>query len=263
MKQLITIIFSAAVFSCKKVIEIKVKDSDTKYVIEGIVTNEAGSCKVMISKTNPFYADHNFPIVSNAVVTISDNITQYTLTETSPGIYQNTSLTGVQGHTYRLSVAVDNQSFFASCTMPQPVVLDTLYISSGPFGQFNFATVSFNDPPGINNGYRFVQYLNGRKDPRIFWENDEFTDGEKVTLQLDTGIDKKDDPRNIKSGDEVIIEMQTLDESIYKYWYSLRTGGGDGSGNTAAPANPLTNISGGALGYFSAHTISRRIVTAP
>ncbi len=147
--------------------------------------------------------------------------------------------------------------------MPQPVVMDTLYISPGPFGQFKFASVAYTDPAGINNGYRFVQYLNGAKDPRIFWENDEFNDGERVVIQLDTGVDEKDDPRNIKSGDEVRIEMLSLDEAIYKYWYSLRSGGGDGSGNTAAPANPLTNIIGGALGYFSAHTVHRKTVIAP
>jgi hypothetical protein len=147
--------------------------------------------------------------------------------------------------------------------MPQPVVLDTLYISPGPFGQFRFASISYRDPAGINNGYRFIQYVNGIKDPRIFWENDEFTDGEKVVLQLDTGVDKKDDPRNIDSGEEVTIEMQTLDEVIYKYWYTLRSGGGDGTGNIASPYNPVTNIKGGALGYFSAHTVSRRSVIAP
>jgi hypothetical protein len=59
--------------------------------------------------------------------------------------------------------------------------------------------------------------VNGVKDPRIFWENDEFTDGEAVVTQLDTGIDKKDDPRNINSGDEVTIEMLCLAEAIYKY----------------------------------------------
>ena len=263
INQLILIVLLNCFFSCRKVIEIDVKDSDTKYVIEGIITNEPGSCKVMISQTNPFYADNNFQMVSGAQVKISNNSTQYSLSQASPGIYQNLSIVGVPGQLYQLSVTINNEVFTANCIMPVPVVLDTLYISPGPFGQFKFATIAYTDPANINNGYRFVQYVNGIKDPRIFWENDELTDGEKVVLQLDTGVDKKDDPRNINSGDEVMIEMQSLDEAIYKYWYSLRTGGGDGTGNTAAPANPLTNITGGALGYFSAHTIDRKMVIAP
>ena len=167
------------------------------------------------------------------------------------------------GRRYDLSVTINNLEFTASCTMPQPVVMDTLYVVPGPFGQFRFATVGYTDHAGINNQYRFVQYVNGIKDPAIFWENDEFTDGQKIIVQLDTGVDKKDDPRDIESGDQVTIEMLGLDEAVYKYWYSLQSGGGDGSGNSAAPANPVTNIKGGALGYFSVQTIDRRTVIAP
>ena len=249
--------------SCKKVIDIKVKESDTKYVIEGIITNEPATCKVYISQTNPFNADNNFPLVNDAIVKVKDNRVEFPLTESTPGVYTTNLLNGTPGHTYQLSVAVNNQVFTASCTMPQPVGLDTLYVSPGPFGQFKFATIAYTDPAGINNGYRFVQYLNGEKDPKIFWEDDKLNDGQRVIDQLDTGIDKKDDPRNINSGDEVTIEMLSLDEAIYKYWYSLRSGGGDGSANTATPSNPVTNITGGALGYFSAHTINRKTVIAP
>ena len=101
------------------------------------------------------------------------------------------------------------------------------------------------------------------KDPAIFWQNDEFNDGQTVLIQLDTGINKKDDPRNIKSGDTVTwIEMLGIDEAVYKYWYSLHFNGGDG-GILLLPANPVTNVSGGALGYFSAQTIDRKSVIVP
>jgi hypothetical protein len=255
--------FCFCVCACRKVIDIKIKDSDSKYVIEGIITNEPGVCRVSISHTNAFNQNNIFPAVHGAVVKIKDNGIETTLTETADGLYQTNTINGTPGHVYQLAVNINNQVFTASCTMPQPVTLDTLYISPGPFGQFKFATVSFMDPAGINNGYRFVQYVNGVKDPRIFWEDDELTDGEKVLLQLDTGVDKKDDPRNINSGDAVTIEMLSLDEAVYKYWYGLRSGGGDGTGNIASPYNPVTNITGGALGYFSAHTVSRRTAIAP
>ena len=108
-----------------------------------------------------------------------------------------------------------------------------------------------------------MQYVNGVKEPTIFWENDEFTDGQWSPCNWMHWRLIKMIPRNIKTGDEVTIEMQCLDEPIYQYWYTLRTGGGDGNENTASPANPITNITGGALGYFSAHTISRQTVIAP
>ena len=167
------------------------------------------------------------------------------------------------GHVYELSVTVNNQSFTSTCTMTQPVYLDKLFIASGPFGQFDFANIEYTDPVGIKNFYRYVQYVNNVKDPAIFWDNDEFADGLMISRLLDTGIDKKDDPRNIESGDIVTIELLSLDESIYTYWYSLQSDGGAGSGSAIAPANPLTNIKGGALGYFSAHTLDSKTVIAP
>ena len=265
MRLVKTIFFFSALllfYSCEKVIDIKVKDSDVKYVIEGIITTGPG-CKVYITRTKPFNEDNDFSNVSGATVKVKDNIIEHVLTESAPGVYETPLINGTPGHLYQLAVTINNQVFTAACTMPQSVVMDTLYISPGPFGQFKFATVSFKDPAGINNGYRFVQYKNAVKDPMIFWENDEFTDGQESVVQLDTGVDEKDDPRAINSGDEVTIEMHSLDDVIYKYWYSLRSGGGDGTSNTAAPANPVTNITGGALGYFSAHTVDRKVVIAP
>jgi Domain of unknown function (DUF4249) len=255
---------TAGISSCNKVIELDLRDSKIQYVIEGLITDEpSGVCKVYLSKSKNFNEDNQFEKVSGAQVKVKDNGTETVLTESQPGLYETSVIKGTPAHLYQLSVIIDNQTFTASCTMPQPVGMDTLYIAPGPFGQYKFATIGYTDPGNINNGYRFVQYVNGVKEPTIFWENDEFTDGQSIIMQLDASADEKDDPRNIKTGDNVTIEMLTLDEPIYEYWYTLRSGGGDGNANTAAPANPLTNIQGGALGYFSAHTVRRKSVVAP
>jgi len=248
--------------SCQKVIDLKLDDAEPKYVVEGVITNEPAVCKVNLTQSKPFYENNQFPGVSGAIVVIKDNDVEFSLPETQAGVYETNLINGVPGHVYQLSVAINGNLFTASCKMPLPVPLDTVYISNGPFREFKFATVGYQDPAGLSNSYRFVQYLNGIKDPAIFWQNDEFTDGQTVLTQLDTGIDKKDDPRNIKSGDTVTIEMLGIDEAVYKYWYSLHFNGGDG-GNIATPANPVTNISGGALGYFSAQTVDRKSIIVP
>lgn len=266
MKQIIRLIFvtvTLGLYSCTKVIELDLRDSEIKYVVEGVITNETGECKVYLTYTKNFNQDNQFQRVSGAIVKVKDNGLGILLKEVQQGVYSTNLINGTPGHIYELLVEVGNQIFTATCTMPQPVLMDSFYISRGPFGQYKFATVSYSDPGRINNGYRFVQYVNNVKEPTIFWENDEFTDGQSVTIQLDASVDEKDDPRNIKTGDTVTVEMQCLDEPVYSYWYTLRDGGGDGNGNTAAPANPLTNIQGGALGYFSAHTVSRKSVIAP
>jgi len=265
MKPIKRFLFCALIFafySCQKVIDLKLHNADIKYVVEGIITNEPGVCKVTLTQSKPFYENNLFPGISGATVTVKDNDVEYSLPERQTGVYETNLINGTPGHIYQLSVIINNDVFTASSKMPSPVPLDTLYISNGPFGEFRFASVGYHDPAGVSNSYRFVQYLNGVKDPAIFWQNDEFTDGQSVSIQLDTGIDKKDDPRNIKSGDTVMVEMLGIDEAVYKYWYSLHFNGGDG-GNIATPANPVTNISGGALGYFSAQTVDRKVVIVP
>jgi hypothetical protein len=252
-----------AVVSCQKVIELPLNGNEPKYVIEGTITNEPGVCVVHLTQSVDFNAENIFPMVTGASVTVKDNGTSFNLPETSPGVYQSNAINGTPGHVYELMVLVNGKEFRASSTMPQPVHLDTLYIATGPFGQFKFPTISYTDPVVEDNGYIFVQYVNGKKDPAIFWDDDEFTNGLSVTTLLDNGVDKKDDPRLIHTGDLVTIEMQGVDENVLKYWYTLRTGGGTGGGNMVAPSNPTTNIQGGALGYFSAHTIDRKSVIAP
>jgi hypothetical protein len=238
-------------FSCEKVIEVKIRDADQKYVIEAVLTDEPGSCKVLLSRTKKIFESNQVMDISGAAIKIADNGVDHVLTETSPGVYESSVLTGIPGHRYDLSVAVNGELFTATCTMQQPVPIDTLVIDFGPFSSTKRAYVYYTDPAGINNGYRFIQYINGRKEPDIFWDNDEFTDGQTTAVRLDNGV---------STGDTVLVELLSLDDAIYRYWSTLEMGGASGSSFTASPANPVTNILGGALGYFSAHAVRRKMV---
>src|SRR5688500_16139765 len=91
-----------SLYSCQKVIELDIRDSDTKYVIEGIVTNEPGECKVYISQTKQFNEDNQFTGVSGAVVRITDNGLEVALSETSAGTYETNLINGTPGHAYQL-----------------------------------------------------------------------------------------------------------------------------------------------------------------
>lgn len=256
------IFLATGFFSCEKVIEVKIRDADTKYVIEGEISDDPGVCKVKLTKTKKVNDNNQFPTVTGAVVKVSDNGTEYILTETGPGVYETNRLNGTPGHLYQLSVAVDNKLFTAACTMPQPVPIDTITIMRTPFGDYDIALVFYTDPAGVNNGYRFIEYVNRLKVPTIFWDNDEFTDGQSTVVYLDNDSGDPADPRSINRGDTVMVELLSLDDPIYRFWSSLQIGGADGSGYTASPANPITNIQGGALGYFSAHAIRRKSVIA-
>lgn len=259
----ILLVVCLGLLSCEKVIDVDIRDADAKIVIEGVITDEPNSLKVTLTRTIKYSSSNQFPAVTGATVKIKDNGVEYTLNEVLPGIYENIMVRGRVGHLYELSVTTGTETFTASSTMQVPVPIDTVIIGRGPFGQHKFASVYYADPAGINNGYRFIQYVNGRKDQAIFWDNDEFTDGQTTAVRLDNGVDSDSDPRAIHTGDIVKIELLSLDDVIYRFWSTLQMGGADGGGFTASPANPVTNIKGGALGYFSAHAIRQMTVIAP
>lgn len=259
MKQLYilsSLIIASALFtSCEKVIDVDLNDSESKVVVEGIITDEAGPYTVKITKSINFDQSNNFPGVSNAEVVINDDLGNVdTLVETSAGIYQTTNLVGQSGRTYFLNIKnADGKSFSSSCYMPLKVNLDSVRVDSINFGGSFAITLfpQFQDPAGIRNFYRFKLKKNNDPINSIFLQDDQFSDG-LVMLQplIDPGAD-------IKYGDLVSVEMLCIDKPINLYWFSLDL---NVSEDSATPANPVSNIKGGALGYFSAQTRQIRLV---
>ncbi len=264
MRYLAVIIILLIGTSCEKVVNIKLDTADKKYVVEGVLTNQPGTCMVLLSQTHDFDASNDFIGISGATVQITEKDGPTTLlTETSAGVYQATNLTGATGKTYTLSVTVNGQWFLASSTMPAQVNMDSVYFTEdeAPGGKRKMANVQYNDPAKVANNYRFIQYVNGVKEKTIFVRNDELTDGNLTATKLRYPKNDDDEEDNsIKTGDLIKIDMQCIDSAIYKYWYSLSRSATGGGGNSATPANPVTNVTGGALGYFSAHTLQSRTV---
>jgi hypothetical protein len=268
---LISLLLAASVIialfsSCQKVIDVNIENAEPKYVVEAIVTDNPGESKVLLSSTKNVSEDNNFPGISGAVVTITDNAGTVTMfTETTAGKYESSDFTGVVGKTYSLQVKVDGETFTGSSTMPQKINLDTLFISNEIlFGETRkLANIAYQDPAGKGQAYRYVQYINGKKSEPIFVNNDDYSDGKYVETKLWYLVDDDENKdEEIKTGDTVMIDMLCVDPAVYKYWYSANQSA-TGNSQSASPANPVTNISGGALGYFSAHTLQTKTVVVP
>jgi hypothetical protein len=257
MKKLYWIAVIAALVApaCKKIVTLKLNNVPAAIVIQGNVTNEPGPYYVTISQPVDFYADNNFPPVSGATVLISNSEGQTdSLTEVSPGNYATNFLQGAPGDTYRLSVTAQGVNYTASSTMPATVNLDSITFEENKgFGQTRISAVAnFQDPAGVRNYYQFVEYLNGAaltKDLFVF--DDRLSDGRYISYTL------YNDTSYLQPGDAVRLDLYCIDSAVYNYFFQLLQSDGAGSFNTSAsPANPTSNISGGAYGYFSAHTVS-------
>ena len=263
---ILAITMAVSFSSCEKVIEVDLNTTDSKYVVEANLTDKPGSAKVLLTQTKNFDENNTFAGVTGAQVTIADNNSNpVTLTESAPGVYESALLTGIPGHTYNLTIKVNGQVFTSSSVMPAPVSFDSLYITEREFfgEKTKYATVVYTDPAGIKNAYRFIQYVNGIREETNFVRDDDSNDGLKVerTLFYFYDDDEKEE-RELKTGNTVKIEMLGISYPVYKYWYSLSQSA-TGSSDSATPGNPVTNINGGALGYFSVHTVQSKTITVP
>jgi hypothetical protein len=252
--------------SCEKVIDVDLNIAEKKYVIEGVVNNRYGGSYVAISRTINFDEDNFFEAVSGAIVKIQDSRSaSYTLTETQvPGLYESVDLEGFPGRRYNLTVTINNQTFTAESTMPAKVNLDTIYVSDELIftSRRKIVNAVFDDPAGLGNSYRFVQHVNGLLETQMMIRNDDYSDGRRIVNKLFYFSADDEVQRNIKSGDNVLIEMFCIEPAVYKYWFSLDRSA-IGNSQQATPSNPVSNIKGGALGFFSAQTEQTKTMIVP
>ncbi len=246
---------------CKKVIDVNLNDADPQIVIEGNVLSTPGPYYVQISKTVNYSANNQFPAVTGATVIIRDITAGQsdTLTELPQGRYATKKLNGIEGRTYQLQVITAGKVYSANSKMPAAAQLDSVSFEkiSRPGSKTDwYAVINYQDPLGTSNYYLFTLFVNGRKINNTFAYDDRFSDGRYVSRTLRT------DSAYINPGDSVRVVMQHMGKEGFDYYSSFSQVTGNGALQTISPANPNSNLSGGALGYFIASYSSTRRTVA-
>ena len=254
---LITVVTTCLFSSCQKVIELKLSTSPSQIVIQGNVYDQPGPYTINITKSVGFDQSNVYPAVTGASVTISDNVgNTEVLNEKSPGNYSTTSLQGVPGRTYNLSVNTNGQTYNASSTMPYPVSIDNIYFAKSPFGKDQLLTVKFLDPANAVNYYRLVELINNDRQQRFSVASDRLYQGNPIIFTFPA---QDDNDIKLVTGDQITVWLESIDKNVYEYFRTARR---DGSQSTS-PANPVSNISGGVLGYFSASSVRKATSVVP
>ncbi len=260
------VIYSFILFiftSCEKVIDINLNSSDPKLVIEAEISNQK-VCTVKLTKTIDFDVSNNFPPVEGASITLTDDLgNSEVLSETSSGIYKTKTILGTPGRIYTITVIDQEKTYSAVSSMSNVVAMDTItFEKMGAFGNStNIANIKFNDPAGIKNYYRFIEEVNGITQNTIFIYEDRFEDGKSISTSLFNDPGHGGDNTTIEHGDSVKILIQCIDKGVYDYFSSLNQLSGGMQSST--PANPSSNFSNGALGYFNAYSFDEKSVIVP
>jgi len=254
---ILIVVLSISLNSCQKIINLKLATSPSQTVIVAKMNDQGDTDSVLISKSVNFSDPNVFPQVSGAIVILADNAgNSDTIREASPGNYLST-IKGVDGRTYTLTVKTGGQTYISICTIPQAVDIDTIYIgastSIGGFGRSNSKdiNISFKDPAGVTNYYRVVEYVNGSQTSSRMM-SDKLKDGQTLTQSLST--------RDVQSGDIVIVSLECVDYGVYEY-YETQTH--SNIFESASPANPTSNINNSALGYFNAYSVRSKTIIIP
>ncbi len=275
--------------SCTEEIDIKLKPSDTRLVVEGGIGIDVGVHTVILSTTMDYFnTNAPVPYVSDAMVTITE--LDKTMAETGEifiltenpekkGHYETEpTVFGKQGYTYRLNISNVNvgksETYTADAYFPYIAdkidtvlavygidmllgdliggLIDTSKLTKG------WNILLFAQDPPTQEYYIFLPYKNGVP------LNDTLTDFFMISDEIiPAGLGIRGLPIEFisdsswavaKEGDTLGLEIRSISEDYYRYineFNSVHSGSNPMFGG--APANVRGNVSGGAIGYFHAY----------
>ncbi|HPJ60937.1 MAG TPA: DUF4249 domain-containing protein [Bacteroidales bacterium] len=254
----ILIAFLLVVTACEEVVDIDLRYAEPKLVVEGVIYKDS-VCNVRLTRTADYFSSEEPEIIEDADISISDGSISEQLVYTGNGFYRGSTITGTPGTTYEIEISQGGETFLGSSTMPDgATIFSTHYTRSSevsilnPEGKLGFTINSkFYDSPAEDNYYMICFRSQGELiEERFFMLTEKGANG--------GSFDKINDMISFSEsifydGGIVDVELFTMDEPVYNYFRQLddimfwkrRY-------IPPVPYNPVSNISNGALGYFSA-----------
>lgn len=247
--------------ACRKEIDINYKDVEPLYVIESYISD--GSMAVLLTTTRDMKGgEEPQGIEASSVEITSDAGFSETLEFYPDGIYRSPSaLAGTAGDAYTLRVVIGEDEFVSTSVMHPAGRFGGVQFRYEPSisTRYMICTALIADTPDIDNYYRLRILKNGNRVNEILI-TDRGRDGtifsELMAVRFSWTKEEPEEPapgeeetedRIFRKGDALQMVLETIDRPVYDYFYSL-------SLVEITLSNPLTNIEGGCLGYFSAYS---------
>ena len=277
MRKLCTILISTlpllVIFSCTERIDIRLDESNVRLVVEGSITTETKVHSIILSKTTSYFYSAKPPSVTGASVSVTYGTRIVQLNEATPGVYQtDATFAGRSGRSYTLNIKLDDPvggytDYSATSSIPETVKLDSIELVFHPdWSEEGFWEVRsfFQDLP-TSDYYRFVIYKNGMmlSDTLDEWfvTDDRFFNGGYLNGASVAFFDQGEEKEMLVSGDEITVELNTITKEHAGFiWDAQSELWGSNPLFSGPPANVKGNINNGAIGFFSAYSLSRASV---
>ncbi|MCF8390451.1 MAG: DUF4249 domain-containing protein [Bacteroidales bacterium] len=278
---LIILILILTVFSsCTEKIDIELDSSTARLVVYGEITTDTCAHRISLKKSADYYLNEPAQGISGARVEVRYADSSLLFTEKPVGTgnyYSPDDFFGMAGITYSLLISgVDidldgvDEDYSASSFLPTVNPLDSIGLKHTAVHFFSGWEVMVYawDPLDVRNFYSFKVWLNGELQTDTLSEyvvqNDDFFNGSYTNGITSQFLDDSKSAEKAFPGDTVIFEINGITEEYYNFINEART-------ETfmraplfsGPPANITTNISNGALGFFTAYSIDRAVKIVP
>ena len=276
--RLIILILSIAalLWRCTERIEVDIDSTYTRLVVEGYITTDTMAHSVKLSLSGDYFANKPADRISDAIVRIDDGEQTIELAESDsePGLYlTDPDFHGIPGKTYTLLISqldIDadgvNEEYTAESILHPVARMDSigLDLMESPHFKIYQVLVYAWDPPETNY-YAFRVYKNNTlltdTLSELIVQSDEFFNGSYTYGIPSQFLDQEEEGEILLPGDTVTFELNGITEEYYQYvieaqsevFYKTPMFSGP-------PANIMSNISNGALGFFAAYSIERSSV---
>ena len=274
---MILLLFIGAVFSsCEDVIEVKLSNKDLNLIgVEARITT-IDQPAVFLYQTLRVDQDLEYPGISGAEVTISDDqipVHQMKLVEldSKRGLYlvpTKQSYRGIPGREYTITIATKGVTLTGKDKLEKVEPIDSIQIKPSMRGDKMFLGIFTYglEPPGLGNFYKWDIYVNDsliQSADRLAVASDEFVDGNYISdLEIFTDFH---DP-NIKTdrvlnlNDTIVVKQNSISEFDYNFYNQMISQGSSGSLFSVPPANIKSNFTSSdgkpVLGIFTANDVS-------
>ena len=240
---------------CEKIIDVELNQVNTQLVIEGNLSSNDSKLEVKISKTGNYFDSGEPANVDHAEVLLKyDNEKTMKALSAGNGKYILNRLKLDKNKEYQLIVKEGNAEYRAVSTLHGPVKIDSLNYQYQPATHFfddgYRILIYFTDPAEQENYYRLKVFQNEQmldKFSELFLFDDAQLDGKGIQVRLKT--------LKLNTGDKIKVQMYSIDKNAWNYLKTFRELDNLHPGSPT-PANPVSNFSNGALGYFSAWSMT-------
>lgn len=244
------LIWTILIIGCEEAFEYEPFSGDELLVVEALITSERKPQEVHLSKT---FTDLNgdVPRVTDALVAIHDGDTTIILTHDPerPGTYMTDSLQGLFGKVYTLYILYEGKEYYAQATSAFGTPLEQIVIQEREDGLFQFIYQESSEPSmtEVIASWEETDSLgqNQQEQRRAFYYTLNSFD---ITSVFAPEKDNLIFPEGAQVFRRKYSLTQTHQDFIRSFLSEVDWRGGVFDVNAG---NVLTNLTDGAVGYFS------------